>query len=227
MAHIHLGEGSFPLWALALWTLVGIGLISIVVYRVRKGGIKTHQIALAGIAAAASFAIFQLNIPVWGGIHMNLTGLVGILAGPLLCTLIALVVNVFSAALGHGAVGLLGANTLVNATEAIVAYYGFKTLMRMEWDVFPASASAATIGLSSGAVLMGVIIVISGVNGSALPRADLAVAVGGLVGLNLGVAVIEGILTGFIVQFLASVRPDLLEFVDRQPSEEEHSGVTA
>lgn len=130
MAHIHLGEGSFPLWALALWTLVGIGLISIVVYRVRKGGIKTHQIALAGIAAAASFAIFQLNIPVWGGIHMNLTGLVGILAGPILGTLIALVVNVFSAALGHGAVGLLGANTLVNATEAIVAYYGFKTLMR-------------------------------------------------------------------------------------------------
>nr|WP_243700476.1 hypothetical protein [Halorussus pelagicus] len=34
---------------------------------------------------------------------MNLTGLVGILAGPLLGALIALVVNVFSAALGHGA----------------------------------------------------------------------------------------------------------------------------
>jgi Mg2+/Co2+ transporter CorC len=33
MAHIHLGEGSFPLWALAF-------------YRVRRGGIKTHQIAL-------------------------------------------------------------------------------------------------------------------------------------------------------------------------------------
>ena len=105
MAHIHLGEGSFPLWALVLWTLLGVGLVSAVVYRVRKGGIKTHQIALAGIGAAASFAIFQLNIPVWGGIHMNLTGLVGILAGPLLGALIALVVNIFSAALGHGAVG--------------------------------------------------------------------------------------------------------------------------
>ena len=81
MAHIHLGEGSFPLWALALWTGLGIVLISTVVYRVRKGGIKTNQIALAGIGAAASFAIFQLNIPVWGGIHMNLPGLVGILAG--------------------------------------------------------------------------------------------------------------------------------------------------
>jgi cobalt/nickel transport system permease protein len=226
MAHIHLGEGSFPLWALALWTALGIALVSVVVYRIRKGGIETRQIALAGIGAAASFAIFQLNIPVWGGIHMNLTGLVGILAGPLLGSLIALVVNVFSAALGHGAVGLLGANTLVNAAEAVVAYYAFRTLLRLDWDVFPASASAATLGLSAGALLMGGIIVVSGVNGSALPRGDLAIAVAGLVGLNLGVAVVEGLLTGFVVQFLASVRPDLVGLVDREPREES-AGVTA
>jgi ABC-type Co2+ transport system, permease component len=219
MAHIHLGEGSFPLWALVLWTTAGVALISVVVYRIRQGETKTHQIALAGIGAAASFAIFQLNIPVWGGIHMNLTGLVGILAGPLLGALIALVVNIFSAALGHGAVGLLGANTLVNASEAIVAYYAFKTLIQMDWDSFPASASAATLGLSAGAILMGVIIVISGVNGSALPRSDLTIAVAGLVGLNLGVAVIEGILTGFIIQFLVSVRPDLIGLGDRTATE--------
>lgn len=226
MAHIHLGEGSFPLWALALWTTVGVALISVVVYRIRKDSVKTHQIALAGIGAAASFAIFQLNIPVWGGIHMNLTGLVGILAGPLLGALIALVVNIFSAALGHGAVGLLGANTLVNASEAIVAYYIFKALLRMDWDSFPASTGAATLGLSAGAILMGAIIVISGVNGSALPRGDLTIAVAGLVGLNLGVAVIEGILTGFVVQFLVSVRPDLIGLVDRTTTEDS-AGVTA
>ncbi|MEZ3145635.1 energy-coupling factor ABC transporter permease [Halobaculum sp. MBLA0143] len=225
MAHIHLGEGSFPLWALALWTALGVALVAGIVYRTRKGGIETRQIALAGIGAAASFAVFQLNIPVWGGIHMNLTGLVGILAGPLLGALIALVVNVFSAALGHGAVGLLGANTLVNASEAIVAYYAFRGLVRLDWDTFPASTAAATVGLATGALAMGGIIVVSGVNGSALPRADLAVAVAGLVGLNLGVAVIEGLLTGFVVQFLASVRPDL---IGRESSAaDDNTGVTA
>jgi len=226
MAHIHLGDGSFPLWALLLWTTLGVALVGTVVSRVRKGGIETRQIALAGIAAAASLAIFQLNVPVWGGIHMNLTGLVGILAGPLLGALIALVVNIFSAALGHGAVGLLGANTLVNASEAIVAYYAFRTLLRMDWDLFPAGAGASTLGLAAGVVLMGAIIVVSGVDGSALPRADLTVAVAGLVGLNLGVAVVEGILTGFVVRFLASVRPDLVGLADRTTSEES-AGVTA
>lgn len=225
MAHIHLGEGSFPVWALILWTLVGSGLIGAVVYRVRRGSIETHQVALAGIGAAASFAIFQLNIPVWGGVHMNLTALVGIIAGPALGALIALVVNIFSAALGHGAVGLLGANVIINAGEAIVAYYIFKTLIGMNWDIFPATATAAIVGLSSGAILMGGIIVLSGVNGSALPWADLAVAVAGLVGINVGVAVIEGLLTGFIVQFLASVRPDLLGG-DRSRADES-TGVTA
>ena len=224
MAHIHLGEGTFPLWALALWTAVGGALVAVIVYRIRKGGVETRQVALAGIGAAASFAVFQLNLPVWGGIHMNLTGLVGILAGPLLGTLIALVVNVFSAALGHGAVGLVGANTLVNASEAVVACYVFRGLVRLDWDTFPASATAATLGLATGALAMGGIVVVSGVNGSALPRADLAVAVAGLVGLNLGVAVIEGLLTGFVVQFLASVRPDLL---GRDRADDDTTGVTA
>lgn len=214
MAHIHLGDGAFPLWAVALWTGLGALLLGVVVRRLRKGGVEPNHVALAGITAAASFAIFQLNVPVWGGIHMNLTGLVGILAGPLLGTVIALVVNVFSAALGHGAVGLLGANTLVNASEAVVAYYAFRSLIRMDWDLFPAGATATTLGLGVGALLMGGIIVVSGVNGSALPRADLTVAVAGMVGINLGVAVIEGVLTGFVVQFLATIRPDLLGLDD-------------
>jgi cobalt/nickel transport system permease protein len=89
----------------------------------------------------------------------------------------------------------------------------------MDWDIFPASASAATIGLSVGAIFMGAIIVISGVNGSALPRSDLTIAVAGMVGINLGVAIIEGILTGFIVQFLASVRPDLVPGASREKRE--------
>jgi cobalt/nickel transport system permease protein len=225
MAHIHLGEGSFPLWALILWTVLGTGLIAAVLYRVRKGKIQTNQIALAGVGAAASFAIFQLNIPVWGGVHMNLTALVGIIAGPALGGLIALVVNIFSAALGHGAVGLLGANVIINAGEAIIAYYIFKTLIGLNWDTFPATATAAIVGLSSGAILMGGIIVLSGVNGSALPRADLAVAVAGLVGINVGVAVVEGLLTGFVVQFLASVRPDLIG--GERSKRDEPTGVTA
>jgi cobalt/nickel transport system permease protein len=58
--------------------------------------------------AAASFAVFQINIPFAGGVHMNLTPLIGILTGPAIGSLVVLVVNIFSALVGHEDGGLLG-----------------------------------------------------------------------------------------------------------------------
>jgi energy-coupling factor transporter transmembrane protein EcfT len=46
MAHIHLGDGSFPLWALVLWTTLGVALVGAAVYRIGRGGNRTHEIAL-------------------------------------------------------------------------------------------------------------------------------------------------------------------------------------
>ena len=59
MAHIHLPDGIFPLWALVLWNGLAVALFGAVVYRVRQRGLETRRIALAGIAGAASFAFFS------------------------------------------------------------------------------------------------------------------------------------------------------------------------
>ena len=211
MAHIHLPDGIFPLWALVLWNGLAVALFGAVVYRVRQRGLETRRIALAGIAGAASFAIFQLNLPILGGVHMNLTGLIGILAGPAIGTLIVLVVNILSAVIGHGAWGLIGANTLVNAAEGIITYYAFVALVRANWDTFPAAATATIAGLGIGGLIMGAIPLVSGIQGTAIQGLDLALYMGALVALNLGVAVAEGLLTGLTVSFLTSMRPDLIK----------------
>jgi cobalt/nickel transport system permease protein len=211
MAHIHLPDGIFPLWALVLWNGLTVALLGAVVYRVRQRGLETRRIALAGIAGAASFAIFQLNLPILGGVHMNLTGLIGILAGPAIGTLIVLVVNILSAVIGHGAWGLIGANTLVNAAEVIITYYAFVALVRANWDTFPAAATATIAGLGIGGLIMGAIPLVSGIQGTAIQGLDLALYMGALVALNLGVAVAEGLLTGLTVSFLTSMRPDLIK----------------
>jgi cobalt/nickel transport system permease protein len=211
MAHIHLPDGIFPLWALGLWFALAFVVLGAMIYRIRQHGLETRRIALAGIAGAASFAIFQLNLPILGGIHMNLTGLIGILAGPAVGSLIVLVVNILSAVIGHGAWGLIGANTLVNATEVIVTYYAFVGLKRRNWDVFPAAGTATVLGLGLGALIMGAIPLVSGIQGTAIQGLDLAVYMGGLVALNFGVAVAEGVVTGLTVSFLASMRPDLIK----------------
>ncbi|XGI82869.1 energy-coupling factor ABC transporter permease [Halorutilales archaeon Cl-col2-1] len=210
MAHIHLPDGVIPVWAVALWYLVGGVVVAGAVWKLRSGETETRKIALGGMAAAASFAVFQLNLPVLGGVHLNLTPLVGVLAGPALGSLIALVVNVLSAMLGHGAWGFLGANTLVNATEVTVAYYVFVSLRRMNWNAFVSSSLSAMAGLGVGSLLMGGIPLVSGLNGVELGGSDLAVYMGALVALNLGVAVVESLVTGFIVTYIVKLRPDLV-----------------
>ena len=228
MAHIHLPDGIFPLWALVLWNGLAVALFGAVVYRVRQRGLETRRIALAGIAGAASFAIFQLNLPILGGVHMNLTGLIGILAGPAIGTLIVLVVNILSAVIGHGAWGLIGANTLVNAAEVIITYYAFVALVRANWDTFPAAATATIAGLGIGGLIMGAIPLVSGIQGTAIQGLDLALYMGALVALNLGVAVAEGLLTGLTVSFLTSMRSDLIKgSVDVTDETETGTEVTA
>jgi cobalt/nickel transport system permease protein len=166
------------------------------------------------MVAAASFAVFQVNIPVLGGVHLSLTALVGILVGPALGAIVAFVVNVLSALLGHGAWGFLGANTLVGVAEVTGGYYVFYGLRHRNWDHFPAATVGTIGGLAAGSILMGAIPVVSGIRGVAMASGDLAVYMSALVAVNLGVAVVEGLVTGSVVQYIASIRPDLIGEAD-------------
>ncbi|MFP4529804.1 MAG: energy-coupling factor ABC transporter permease [Halodesulfurarchaeum sp.] len=210
MAHIHLPEGALPLWAVVVWSLLAAGVLGYAVYALRRKGLEARHVALGGMVAAASFAVFQINIPVLGGVHLSLNALVGILVGPALGAIVAFVVNVLSALLGHGAWGFLGANTLVGVVEVLGAYWVFYGLRNRQWDHFPAATVGTLVGLGAGSILMGVIPVVSGIRGVAITGGDLAVYMAALVAVNFGVAVIEGLLTGSIVQYIASIRPDLL-----------------
>ncbi|MGZ4949338.1 MAG: energy-coupling factor ABC transporter permease, partial [Halobacteriota archaeon] len=144
-------------------------------------------------------------------VHMNLTPLIGILAGPGLGSLIVFIVNVLSAAVGHGGWGLIGANTIINISEISVAFYVFKvTQDRLE--MFTRGALAAIAGLSIGNAVFVLIILVSGIQGTQLSGVSLLIYVVQIPILNFIVAVIEAIVTGFVVDYLSKVRPDLIQW---------------
>ncbi len=209
MAHIHLPDGVFSLqWVIVWWTLALI-VLAIALLVSRRQTVATQRITIAALLAAAAFAIFQVNIPFAGGVHMNLTPLIGILAGPTIGSLIVLIVNILSAAIGHGGWGLIGANTLVNISEVGSAYYLFYYATR-RFELFTRGAVAAFGGLLVGNALSVIIIVISGIQGSTLSGSALLVYILQVPLLNLIVAVGEAIVTGFVVEYLGKVRRDLL-----------------
>jgi|SRR5659263_16343 cobalt/nickel transport system permease protein len=209
MAHIHLPDGVFSLQWVIVWWALALIVLAVALLVARRQTFTTQRLTAAALLAAISFAIFQVNIPFAGGVHMNLTPLIGILAGPAIGSLVVLVVNILSAAIGHGGWGLIGANSLVNISEVTSAYYLFYYATR-RFELFTRGAVAAFGGLLVGNVLSVLIIVISGIQGSTLSGSALFVYILQVPLLNLIVAVGEAIVTGFVVEYLGRVRPDML-----------------
>ena len=216
MAHIHLEDGSFSLFYVLVWWTAAIILVGIAIYLMRsEKRPDRRKITLAAFCTAAAFAIFQVSIPIFGGVHVNLTPLIGILAGPAAGSLVVLIINILSAAIGHGGWGLIGANTLVNIVEVFVGYSCFRLLKSTIPNLFSRAGIATILGLLCGNIVMILIIVISGVQGVNQSTGQILTGLSLIAAVNMGVAVIEAIITGLIVAYIGKVRPDLL--VGEQP----------
>ncbi len=214
MAHIHLPDGAFSLSWIVIWWILAIIVLGVCLFwltKVKK--IDNRKITLAAMCTAASFAIFQVNVPLFGGVHMNLTSLTGILVGPALGGIIVLIVNILSAAIGHGGWGMVGANFLVNMTEATSAYAIYVALGKLNISTFYKAATGTIIGLFLGNVVMIAVILISGIQGVDQTITNMLYGLSLLAAVNMGVALIESIITGYVVSYIHRVRPDILQEV--------------
>lgn len=126
MSHLHIPDGVLPLWLVALgWLLVGaiLLLVSRRLGKVERG----RQLPLLGVMAAVMLVGMSTEIvPI--AYHTNLSVLAGIVLGPALGFLAAMVVNLILALFGHGGITVVGLNTLVVGAEAALGYYLFRGL---------------------------------------------------------------------------------------------------
>ncbi|WAC05922.1 MAG: energy-coupling factor ABC transporter permease [Methanoregula sp.] len=212
MAHIHLEDGTLALFWVAVWWIAAILIIGGSVLWLRSvKKIDGRLVTLAGFCTAALFVVFLFEIPVAGGVHLSMTPLVGILTGPAVGCLIVFIINILAAAIGHGGWSMIGANVLVNVTEVVVAgalYYLFSKAVK---SPFVCAATATFSGLVCGNGVMVAIILISGIQGVTQSADQVLAGLSLLVAINLAVAVIESVITGFMVAYLVHIRPDLLK----------------
>jgi cobalt/nickel transport system permease protein len=211
MAHIHLEDGSFTLFWVVVWWLIALLIVGGALWYLRRRAHKDPaKITIAAFVTAAAFVVFQINIPLFGGVHLSLTPLIGILTGPVIGPLVVLVVNILSAAIGHGGWGLIGANVLVNLSEVLVAYLAFRGLARIIPDLFARAGIATFAGLFCGNCVMILIILISGIQGATGTQAQMLTGLSLIAAVNMGMAAIEAVLTGMVVRYIGKIRPDLL-----------------
>jgi len=184
---------------------------------------------LLGALAAVMLVAMSLEIlPI--AYHLNMSVAAGILLGPSLGFMAALIVNLMLAFVGHGGITVVGLNTLLLGTEAFLGHTMFY-LFRKRLPVFWSAAASTVLSLFFASLILIGIVGVSHVDadlfehhheheGSITEQTNeqhhepesSSLRTFAVIVLSLGSIgwVIEGAITGAVIQFISKVKPDLL-----------------
>jgi cobalt/nickel transport system permease protein len=148
---MHIMEGFLPpIWCIA-WGAICIPFVFVGLFSIKEK-IKANpkMKMLIAMVGAFAFVLSALKIPSVTGScsHPTGVGLGAILFGPLVMSVLGLIVLIFQALLlAHGGITTLGANTFSMAIVGpIVSYFLYKLLKKMKVSQSIAVFSAAMIG---------------------------------------------------------------------------------
>lgn len=216
MTHLHIADGVLPvgLWVAGL--LLAAGLVAAIAFHHRHD--RADRLTLLGALAAVMLAAMAVPIGPFG--HLSFAPVVGVLLGPGLGFLAAVLVNAILALLGHGGLTVVGLNACVLGAATAAARPLYRGARRRLAPGPAAAAASVGAGLASVAALW-VVLAVAGLGPDAfhgLPdehATHTAVASTGrfvafaspfwVVGL-----VVEAMVAASVVSFLSRVRPELL-----------------
>ncbi len=219
MTHMHIPDGILPVW---LW-VSGFILMAIILgfslLQLRNMDMK-RKIPLLGAVAAAMLVAMSLEIFIIG-YHINLSVAAGILLGPALGFVAAFIANLMLAFMGHGGITVIGLNTLLLGSEAVLGHTVF-FLLKKRLPVFWRAVAATVLTQFATTLLLIGIVAVSRVNPALFGHEEGhtgairdSVRMFAAVVLSLGSIgwVIEAAITGSVMKFISQVKPDLLGHV--------------
>lgn len=176
---------------------------------------RDRDIPLVALITAAFFIASSIRVPVpYGSVHLILNGMVGIMLGYRAGLSLLIGLTLQALLVGHGGIVAIGVNTTVQAIPAFIVG-GLFQLAAMRWSgdrlailggILSFLAVIATVALQS------VLVWLAG-DAGVMPAAIW-------LGIHIPVGIIEGIVVGFMIHFLARVKPELIgvrRIVDAMP----------
>jgi len=244
MTHMHIPDGILPVWLWVSGFLLMFVFLAFSLHRIKTMDVK-KKIPLLGTLSAAMLVAMTLEIvPI--AYHLNLSVAAGILLGPSLGFVAAFIVNLMLALVGHGGITVLGLNTLLLGAEAVLGHALFY-LLRKSLPVFWRASVATALSLFVVSLLLIAIVGVSRVEIDAFTHeharsneiateehdqdhAASSLTTFAIMVLGLGALgwTLEAAVTGWVIQFIARVKPDLLTHVLHAETERKadplHSG---
>ncbi|MFZ3171384.1 MAG: energy-coupling factor ABC transporter permease [Carboxydocellales bacterium] len=235
MSHIHIPDGVIPpVWLLLGFVLTGLG-IAVALFMLKSRNSK-EMVPKLGVVCA--LVLLAMSIPL-GPIpaHLNLTVFMGIILGPWLGFIAALIINLLLGFAGHGGLSVVGINTLLIGLETTLGYGIFTLLAKGLTKVRAAALAVVFTLLLSNGLMLGVVsftgvepaLVISehgdeqvslkdapqsSLSSAAVATGEqpaawsrLAIAVLPIVGIGI---LLETVAITVLVNFISRIRPDIL-----------------
>ncbi len=218
MTHMHIPDFVLPVWLWVSGFVLMVLFLGVSLLRLRAMDMK-RKIPLLGAISAAM--IVAMSIPEMFLYHINLSVVAGILLGPALGFVAAFIANLMLAFMGHGGITVIGLNTILLGSEAVLGHTLF-FLFKRNLPVFWRAAVATVLTLFSTTLLLIAIVAASNVDPRRFSHAgELEAHVQGPVSivtfavlvLSFGVIgwLIEAAISGSVVRFISQVKPDLLD----------------
>lgn len=216
MTHMHIPDGVLPIWLWAAGLVLMALVLGLSLYRVRAMDMK-KKIPLLGTLSAVM--LVGMSLPVIPGYHMNLSVVTGILIGPSLGFLAAFIANMILALMGHGGITVVGLNTLLLGSEAVLGHTLFTILKRP--PIFWRAIIATVVTLFITTMILIGFVSVSHIDPELLHHGEEHghelqghpnVSTFAVIVLSLGAIgwILEAAITGAVVKFISQVKPDLI-----------------
>ncbi|MDV4151828.1 energy-coupling factor ABC transporter permease [Clostridium sp. AL.422] len=212
---MHMADALITPMVGSAMVVVAAGVTAYSVNKIRKEEDIQNKIPLMGVIGAFVFAAQMVNFSIPGtgssghiGGGVLLAAILGPEAGFLSLTSILIVQALF---FGDGGLLALGCNIINIAFFSCFIGYKliYKNIISKQYSkkrIMTASILASTIGLQCGAFLVALQTLASGV--TKLPFVTFVIF---MQPIHLAIGIVEGIVTGLVLNFLYENRPDILE----------------
>ncbi len=196
---MHVADGVLSVSVAIGTSIAAAGLIA---YSVK--GIKEEEVPKISLLTGAFFVSSLINIPIGPtSVHPLLGGFLGLVLGRRAPLGIFIGLILQATLFQHGGLSTLGANTLLMSLPALFVYWLATTFKTR--SVFLKGFFSGFLAICGGVILLMLLLLFS----------DLRYGEGTFSVINillvayLPLALLEGLLTGFSVKYLYSVRPSL------------------
>jgi cobalt/nickel transport system permease protein len=215
---MHIPDGILPLHITLGGYAASISITWLCIRKIKQREDPREDIPKAALLTAAFFVASLIHIPIPpASVHLVLNGLLGALLGPFAFPAILIGLFLQAVMFGHGGLTTLGVNGLILGLPALAAYALFR-LCGTRSGLVPTLRKTAFTGFLAGIVAISLSVLLFALILLTNMPAHLSAAVERTAIMTLFIthvplALLEGVVTGFLVVFLFRVHPAILDGV--------------